>query len=301
MIELYTAPTPNGHKVQIMLEEVGLAYEVRPVNILAGDQFAPEFLRISPDNRIPAIVDRQGPDGAPLSMFESGAILIYLAEKTGKLMPTEARARYDTLAWLMFQMGNVGPLLGQAHHFRSYAPEPIPYAIERYTNEAGRMYRVLDRHLGEHPYLAGDDYTIADVATYPWIRPYKRQGQNLADYPNLERWFATIRQRPAVQRGMAILKDFYPKDPSQLMDERAEGPRHPRTALRTGHRPAEHDDHADVPHVRGPGRVARHPSRHQARGPARRLARPTAGRADGGCRGIEMTSWVCGHTVRPPQ
>ncbi|MFW6051697.1 MAG: glutathione S-transferase N-terminal domain-containing protein [Myxococcota bacterium] len=220
MIELYTAPTPNGQKAQIMLEEVGLPYEVHPVNILAGDQLEPDFLAISPNNKIPAIVDREGPGGAPLSLFESGAILIYLAEKAGTLIPEDPRRRYECLAWLMFQMGGLGPLLGQAHHFRVYAPERIPYAIERYTNEAGRMYRVLERRLADHEYLAGG-YSIADVATYPWIRPYKMQGQDLARYPNLQRWYSAVRARPAVQRGMAILKDMFSGDASAAMDEQA--------------------------------------------------------------------------------
>lgn len=220
MIDLYTAPTPNGQKAQIMLEEVGLEYEVHPVNILAGEQFEPDFLKISPNNKIPAIVDREGPAGEPLALFESGAILIYLADKSGQLIPADPRRRYECLVWLMFQMGQAGPLLGQAHHFRKYAPEKIPYAIDRYTNEAGRLYRVLDRRLAEHEYLA-DEYSIADVATYPWIRPYKDQGQNLSDHPNLERWFRAVRERPAVQRGMAILKDFLPSDPSKGMDAEA--------------------------------------------------------------------------------
>lgn len=212
MIDLYTAPTPNGHKIQIALEELGLPYEVHPVNILAGDQFDPGFLEISPNNKIPAIVDRDGPGGEPMSLFESGAILIYLADKTGRLVPEDPRRRYACLAWLMFQMAHVGPMLGQAHHFRGYAREQIPYAIDRYTNEAARIYRVLDGRLADHEFLV-DEYSIADVATYPWIRPYKRQGQDLADYPNLERWYRTVHDRPAVARGIALLDDFAPKGP----------------------------------------------------------------------------------------
>ena len=207
MIELYTWPTPNGHKIHIMLEETGLAYEVTPVDIGAGEQFDPAFLKISPNNRIPAIVDPEGPDGQPISLFESGAILIYLAEKTGALLPKEARARYKTLEWLMFQMGNVGPMLGQAHHFRAYAPEQIDYAVARYTKEANRLYAVLDRRLGENPYLVGTDYTIADIAVFPWLRSYERQGVDLMEYPSVKRWFDEISARPAVQRGLEILAE----------------------------------------------------------------------------------------------
>jgi GST-like protein len=207
MIDLYTWPTPNGHKIHIMLEETGLAYKVIPVDIGAGDQFDPAFLKISPNNKMPAIVDPDGPDGAPISLFESGAILIYLAEKTGRLLPTEPRARYTTLEWLMFQMGGIGPMLGQAHHFRVYAPERIPYAYDRYTSEANRLYGVLDRRLGETPYLAGAQYTIADIATFPWLRRPERQGVDLADYPNVERWRAVIAARPAVERGVQVLAD----------------------------------------------------------------------------------------------
>ena len=206
MIDLYTWPTPNGHKIHIMLEETGLPYTAHAVDIGAGDQFAPDFLKISPNNKIPAIVDRDGPDGRPYSMFESGAILMYLAEKTGKLMPAETRARYDVVQWLMFQMGHVGPMLGQAHHFRAYAPEPIPYAIDRYTNEAGRLYGVIDRRLQGRDWLAGD-YSIADIATFPWLRSYERQGQRLEDFPDLKRWFETIAARPAVQRGLKVLAE----------------------------------------------------------------------------------------------
>lgn len=207
MIDLYTWPTPNGHKIHIMLEETGLPYNVIPVDIGAGDQFDPAFLKISPNNKMPAIVDPDGPDGKPISLFESGAILIYLAEKTGQLLPTEPRARYVTLQWLMFQMGGIGPMLGQAHHFRTYAPEKIDYAIQRYTNEANRLYGVLDRRLGETAYLAGADYTIADIATFPWLRSHERQGVDLSEYANVKRWFDGIAARPAVQRGVEVLAD----------------------------------------------------------------------------------------------
>jgi len=206
MIELYTWPTPNGHKVHIMLEECGLEYDVHPINILEGDQFEAEFLKISPNNKMPAIVDTEGPEGKPYSLFESGAILMYLAEKTGKFMPQDMTGRYLVIQWLMFQMGGIGPMCGQAHHFRQYAPENIQYAIDRYTNEVGRLYNVLDRRLGDAEYVAGD-YSIADMALWPWIRPYERQGQDLADFPNLERWFKDIEKRPAVQRGVEVLAD----------------------------------------------------------------------------------------------
>ncbi len=206
MIELYTWPTPNGRKVQIMLEEVGLAYRAHPIDIGRGDQFDPAFLKISPNNKIPAIVDGQGPGGKPFALFESGAILMYLAEKTGKLMPNETGARYRVIEWLMFQMGHVGPMLGQAHHFRQYAPEKIPYAVDRYTSEAGRLYRVIDKRLGDHEFLA-DKYSIADIATFPWLQSHERQGQDLDDYPNLARWFEAIEARPAVQRGLAVLAE----------------------------------------------------------------------------------------------
>ncbi len=207
MIDLYTWTTPNGHKIHIMLEEVGLPYRVHAINIGAGDQFQPDFLKISPNNKIPAIVDPQGPDGQPLAMFESGAILIYLAEKAGQLLPSSPRARYGVLQWLMFQMAHIGPMLGQAHHFLQYAPQKIPYAIERYANEARRLYGVLDRQLTQNAYVAGDDYTIADIAIWPWLRAPDKQGVEIADYPQVARWFAQIAQRPAVQRGLAVLSD----------------------------------------------------------------------------------------------
>ena len=206
-IQLYTWPTPNGHKVHIMLEESGLAYDIHPIDIGAGDQFDPEFLKISPNNKMPAIIDPEGPGGRPYSVFESGAILMYLADKTGQFLPQEPRAYWDTVQWLMFQMGGVGPMLGQVHHFRVYAPEKIPYAIDRYTNEASRLYGVIDRRLGESEWLAGPEYTIADMATFPWLRSYENQGQDLNDYPKLKAWFERINARPAVERALQVLAD----------------------------------------------------------------------------------------------
>ena len=205
-INLYYWPTPNGWKVSIMLEETETPYNLIPVDITAGDQFKPDFLAISPNNKMPAIVDPQGFEGQPLSLFESGAILLYLADKTGQFLPKQPRDRYAVIQWLMFQMGGVGPMLGQTHHFRQYAPEKIPYAINRYTNEATRLYRVLDKQLSQVEYIAGE-YSIADIAIFPWIVPHEKQGQNLADYPNLQRWFDAINQRPAVQRGLALLSE----------------------------------------------------------------------------------------------
>ncbi|MDH3670269.1 MAG: glutathione binding-like protein [Gammaproteobacteria bacterium] len=208
MIDFYTWSTPNGIKVSIMLEEVEQPYNIIPVDIGAGDQFKPEFLKISPNNRMPAIVDHDGSGGQPYSLFESGAILMYLAEKTAKLMPSDTNGRYSVIQWLMFQMANVGPLLGQNHHFRHYAPEKIPYAIDRYTNEARRLYGVIDKRLAENAYLAGDDYSIADVATFPWLRSHERQGQDLNEFPDLKRWYEIIKMRPAVRRGIDVLKDL---------------------------------------------------------------------------------------------
>ena len=205
MIDVYTWATPNGHKVHIMLEECSLPYTVHAVDIGAGDQFKPEFLAISPNNKIPAIVDSDGPGGKPISLFESGAILIYLAGKTGRFMPDSVRGKYDVLQWLMFQMGSVGPMLGQAHHFRLYAPDKIAYAIDRYTNEARRLYGVMDKRLGQSRFLAGNDYTIADIATWPWTRSWKNQGVELDDFPNVKRWFDTIAARAAAQRGVQVL------------------------------------------------------------------------------------------------
>jgi GST-like protein len=191
-----------------MLEECGLQYEVIPVNIGAGDQFKPDFLKISPNNKMPAILDSDGPDGKPISLFESGAILIYLAAKTGKFMPKSDRDKYTVLQWLMFQMGGVGPMLGQNHHFRTYAPEKLPYAIDRYTNEAKRIYGVIDRQLAANAFIAGKSYSIADMATYPWLRNWKAQGIELTDYPHLKKWFDGLEARPAVQRGCKVLADL---------------------------------------------------------------------------------------------
>jgi GST-like protein len=211
MIDVYSWPTPNGHKVHIMLEEcgqrLGRDWRVHPVNIGAGEQFQPEFLRISPNNKIPALVDPVGPDGKPMSLFESGAILLYLASKFGKLLPRSDRERFEVLQWLMFQMGGVGPMLGQAHHFRIYAPQPIDYAINRYTNEARRLYGVMNRRLKSSPYLGGRRYSIADIAVYPWLRSWQNQGIDWADYPELKAWFDQIGERPAVQRGLSVLAD----------------------------------------------------------------------------------------------
>ncbi len=206
MIDLFTWMTPNGRKISIMLEEVGLSYEVHPINIEKGEQFAPDFLAISPNNRIPAIIDREGPGGKPYSLFESGAILMYLAEKTGKLVPTEMHKRYKVIQWLMFQMGGVGPMFGQAHHFIHSAPEKVPYGIERYSKETRRLYTVMNKHLVGNEYLAAE-YSIADIATYPWVARYVRHQVKLEEFPNVKRWFDTISARPAVQRGMAVPKD----------------------------------------------------------------------------------------------
>ena len=205
MIEVYSWATPNGHKVHIMLEECGLPYRVIPVDIGSGDQFKPEFLAISPNNKIPAIIDPHGPEGAPISLFESGAILLYLAGKTGRFLPEGTTARYEALQWLMFQMGGVGPMLGQAHHFRIYAPDKIPYAIDRYTNEARRLYGVMDKRLANSRYIAGPAYSIADIAIFPWLRSWKNQGINWNDYPHLKGWFDEVAARPAVQRGVDVL------------------------------------------------------------------------------------------------
>jgi len=202
MIDLYTWTTPNGFKASIALEEMGLEYAAHPVDIGAGKQFEPEFLRISPNNKIPAIVDHDGPEGRPISIFESGAILLYLAEKTSKLLSSEPHQRWLTVQWLMFQMGSLGPMLGQAGHFRNFAPERVPYGIDRYTSEAGRLFQVMDSRLAEVEYLAGD-YSIADIACWPWVRPIERMGHSFDDYPNLERWFDAISERPAVNRGLA--------------------------------------------------------------------------------------------------
>ena len=217
MIDLYTWPTPNGHKIHIMLEETGLPYRVHPIDIGAGDQFKPEFLEISPNNKMPAMIDSDGPDGKPISLFESGAMLLYLASKTGKFLPENIRDRWAMLQWLMFQMGGVGPMLGQAHHFLVYAPEKIPYAMQRYSKEANRLYGVLDRRLAQSKFIACKDYTIADMAIMPWLRSYKNQGVEMDEYPQVKRWFDGIAARPAVQRGLAVLADRR----RPLMDDKA--------------------------------------------------------------------------------
>jgi GSH-dependent disulfide-bond oxidoreductase len=217
MIEVYSWATPNGHKVHIMLEECGLPYRVHGVNIGTGEQFDPAFLAISPNNKIPAITDPDGPDGQPISLFESGAILLYLAAKTGRFLPADVRGRYEVLQWLMFQMGGVGPMLGQTHHFRIYAPEKIDYAIERYTNEAKRLYGVMDKRLARSKYLGGKSYSIADIAVFPWLRSWKNQGIDWADYPHLKGWFDEIAARPAVKRGVEVLA----KERKPITDDKA--------------------------------------------------------------------------------
>jgi GSH-dependent disulfide-bond oxidoreductase len=200
MIDLYYWTTPNGHKITMFLEEVDLPYTLHAINIGKGDQFQPEFLKIAPNNRIPAIVDRQPTDGGePIAVFESGAILVYLADKIGQLMPRDARGRAEVMQWLFWQMGGLGPMAGQNHHFSQYAPEKIPYAIDRYVKETGRLYAVLNKRLSDREFVAGA-YSIADIAAYPWIVPYERQGQNLADFPHLQRWFDAIQSRPATKR-----------------------------------------------------------------------------------------------------
>jgi GSH-dependent disulfide-bond oxidoreductase len=217
MIEVYSWATPNGHKVHIMLEECALPYRVVAVDIGMGDQFKPEFLAISPNNKIPAIVDPDGPDGKPLSLFESGAILLYLAGKAGRFMPDDTRGKYEVLQWLMFQMGSIGPMLGQAHHFRVYAPQKLPYAIDRYTNETKRLYRVLNDRLAKSRYVGGREYTIADIAIFPWLRSWKNQGIEWSDYPHVKGWFDEIAARPAVMRGVEVLTDRR----RPLMDDKA--------------------------------------------------------------------------------
>ena len=212
MIDVYSWPTPNGHKVHIMLEECGYKlgkdWLAHPINIGKGDQFTPEFLKISPNNKIPAMVDPNGPDGKPISMMESGAILLYLASKTGKFLPKTDRAKFEMMEWLMFQMGGVGPMLGQTHHFRIYAPEKIEYAVNRYTNEAKRLYGVMDKRLSANKFIAGNTYTIADIAIFPWLRSWQNQGIDWADYPHLKAWFDKIATRPAVIRGVTVLADL---------------------------------------------------------------------------------------------
>jgi GST-like protein len=204
VIELYTWGTPNGRKVSVMLEECALPYQAFPVNISKDEQFAPDFLAISPNNKIPAIVDSEGPDGKSISVFETGAILIYLAQKTGKFLPIDARKSTDVMQWLMWQMGGAGPMMGQAHHFRRFAPEKIPYAIDRYTNETRRLYGVADKQLADHEWLAADEYSIADIATFPWIARHEWQGMELEDFPNLKRWYDAIWARDAVKKGFEV-------------------------------------------------------------------------------------------------
>ena len=207
MIEAWTWPTPNGHKVHIALEELGLPWRIIPVNIGQGEQFSAEFLAITPNHRIPAIVDPDGPGGQKITLFEPGAILIYLAEKAGRLIPSDPCARHTCLQWLMFQMGGIGPMFGQYNHFAAYAPEKLPYAIERYSNEVKRLHRVLEKRLAASEYLAGTEYSIADIATFPWIRNPDRRGVDLAAYPSVKRWHDAIAARPAVERGVAVLAD----------------------------------------------------------------------------------------------
>jgi GST-like protein len=210
MIDLYYWTTPNGHKITMFLEEAGLPYRIVPINIGKGEQFAPDFLAISPNNRIPAIVDHDPADGgAPLSLFESGAILLYLAEKTGRFIAADLRGRNQTVQWLFWQMGGLGPMAGQNHHFIQYAPEQIPYAIERYVKETARLYAVLDKRLAGREFIAGS-YSIADIACYPWVVPHRKQRQNLEDFPQLKRWFAAIRERPATQRAYALAQEINP-------------------------------------------------------------------------------------------
>jgi GSH-dependent disulfide-bond oxidoreductase len=204
MIDLYTWPTPNGHKAAIMLEECGLEYGVHPIDIANGEQFAPDYLAINPNGKIPTIVDQDAPGSVPFAVFESGAILIYLAEKTGLLLSAEPRERSQAIQWLMFQVGGVGPMFGQAQHFRRFAPQPLPYAIQRYSREAERLYGVLDRRLAASEFLADRGYSIADIASYPWVTRSEWQGVSLTDFPNVRRWIETIGQRPAVQRGMQV-------------------------------------------------------------------------------------------------
>ena len=219
MIDLYYWTTPNGHKITMFLEEAALEYRIVPVNIRTGAQFAPAFLALSPNNRIPAIVDHDPADrGAPISVFESGAILLYLAEKSGRLLPHESRGRVAATEWLFWQMANLGPMAGQNHHFARYAPEKIPYAIERYVNETNRLYGVLNQRLADRAFIAGD-YSIADIAAYPWIVPYESQGQRLEDFPHLARWFARVHDRPATVRAYARASEVNPQQNVPMSDE----------------------------------------------------------------------------------
>lgn len=217
MIDVYYWPTPNGHKITIALEEMGLPYTIKPINIGQGDQFKPEFLAFSPNNRMPAIIDHDTPDGEPQSIFESGAILLYLAEKTGQFMPSDDRGKYKVYEWLMWQMGGFGPMLGQAHHFNFYAKQKLPYAMDRYSTESNRLYGVLDRQLADHEYVAGD-YSIADMAIFPWTRTYERQGVDITDYPHVVRWRELMSTRPAVKTGYFVGKKLR-EDLSKLNDD----------------------------------------------------------------------------------
>ena len=228
MITFYAFPTPNAYKISILLEELAVPYQVETVNIWQGDQLKPEFLAINLNNKIPAITDSAGPDGSsgggkPYTVFESGAILIYLAEKYGKFIPnpkTNPTGYYDVLQWLMFQMAGVGPMCGQAHHFRQYAPEKIDYAIKRYTNEVTRLYKVIEQRLAESKFLGGKDYSIADMAVFPWLRPWERQGQDITLYPHIQKWMAEINARPATERGLNLLKEFQTTTP-RVLDEKS--------------------------------------------------------------------------------
>jgi GSH-dependent disulfide-bond oxidoreductase len=219
MIDLYYWTTPNGHKVTMLLEEAGIPYTVKPVNIGKGEQFAPDFLKIAPNNRIPAMVDHEPKGGgAPVSLFESGAMLLYLADKVGQFIPADVQGRAEVLQWLFWQMGGLGPMAGQNHHFNVYAPEKIPYAIDRYVKETNRLYGVLDKRLADREFVAGA-YSIADMASYPWIVPHQRQGQNLDDFPHLKRWFDAIRARPATQRAYAIVDSVNPTAGQPMSEE----------------------------------------------------------------------------------
>lgn len=210
MIDLYYWTTPNGHKITLFLEETGLPYRIHPINIGKGEQFAADFLKIAPNNRIPAIVDNDTADGQPLSLFESGAILLYLAEKTGQFLPQDLRGRQEALQWLFWQMGGLGPMAGQNHHFNRFAPEKVPYAIKRYVDETARLYGVLDKRLADRPFVAGEAYSIADMAIYPWIVPHSFQQQDLNDFPHLKAWFERIQARPATQRAYALVDKINP-------------------------------------------------------------------------------------------
>ena len=220
MIQLYYWPTPNGHKITLFLEETGLPYQIHGVNIGKGEQFKPDFLKISPNNRMPAMIDDDPPGGgAPVSVFESGAILVYLAEKTGKFLPKDLRGRFEVLQWLFWQMGGLGPMAGQNHHFSQYAPEKIPYAIERYVKETSRLYAVLDKRLADREFVAGA-YSIADMASYPWVVPHERQGQKLEDFPNLKRWFEAIKSRPATVRAYELGPKYNPNPGIRTEEEK---------------------------------------------------------------------------------